>query len=279
MCKKKIKKVSFVSICFILVSLLCGFSFAKGETDNIASDILVKISLFTNGMPLDQVKDNLKQMAQSHNMSVDDVCEQILKKIDSEIAWSNSSDDNDSDKEDLVRSSGGEKTKFLPVARHDGDIFWDSANFFGIQHGHVGIYVHKDWIIEAQYNGRVSHARPVDKNAGFDTKCNEQMNRKKVSTGAKVYEVRHPNKQYEQGKRDKAAKYAIEKLKYRPYYNWPFRHKNDITANEVNCSELVWLAYKKGPSSPKDIAPYTLWGVWPNDILNSPDVALYHTVK
>lgn len=77
-----------------------------------------------------------------------------------------------------------------------------------------------------------------------------------------------------QTERNTAANYAYNNLRDRPYNsNFAFNRKN---SNEVNCSQLVWLAYRE--TSGRDLDSNAGTGVYPANIRDSQYTTTYQTL-
>lgn len=152
-------------------------------------------------------------------------------------------------------SSGGSGTATLGSGRYKGDVFYSPASTLFVNHGHSGIFYTTATIVHAPGSGQVSRSGSAS-----------AMN---VASGAQ--------KQYvmaSQTERNTAANYAYNNLRDRPYNsNFAFNRKN---SNEVNCSQLVWLAYRE--TSGRDLDSNAGTGVYPANIRDSQYTTTYQTL-
>lgn len=152
-------------------------------------------------------------------------------------------------------SSGGSGTVTLGSGRYKGDVFYSPASTLFINHGHSGIFYTTATIVHAPGSGQVSRSGSAS-----------AMN---VASGAQ--------KQYvtaSQTERNTAANYAYNNLRDRPYNsNFAFNRKN---SNEVNCSQLVRLAYRE--TSGRDLDSNAGTGVYPANIRDSQYTTTYQTL-
>jgi hypothetical protein len=146
----------------------------------------------------------------------------------------------------------------LGVARYRGDVYYARsvlARF--INHGHVGIYYDTNIVIEARGEGINSVFAPV---AGRQyCRTIEKMD-VDVSISTQI----------------KAADYAYKNLTGRAY-DGNFAFNKDKSVTKLNCSELVWKAYKFGANIDLDKDGGT--GVYPLDILWSNRTRTYQTIS
>lgn len=127
---------------------------------------------------------------------------------------------------DFDTASDASCTKKVKVgdARYKGDIFYSHAKTAQVPHDHVGIFYTTKTVVEAPGGESRSQAR----------------------TAATLNKCGPVHKMYVKAKqttRNKAANYAYNELRGKKYdNNWYVNKING--SNEVNCSELVWRAYK-----------------------------------
>ena len=139
------------------------------------------------------------------------------------------------------------KVGVLPRVRIPGDIFFNPANTSIVKHGHVGIYSAHERIVEAPGIHKKSH----------------ETSRKNISVfkTSRIMYVKTT-----ESNRRKAGAFAAAKLVDKGY-NLAFAMNKSTTGKNMNCSQLVWAAYKAplridldGNGGP---------GVYPKDIVNS----------
>ncbi|SFB02625.1 Permuted papain-like amidase enzyme, YaeF/YiiX, C92 family [Amycolatopsis marina] len=140
-------------------------------------------------------------------------------------------------------------------ARYKGDIFHSSAKTAGYNHNHVGIFYTTKTIVEAPGSGSKSQART----AATLNKCGP------------VYKMYVKAKQTS---RNKAANYAYNNLRGKAYDN-NFAFNKSSSNSKLNCSELVWKAYKKAVNIELDSNGGP--GVYPNNIKDDGSTVVYST--
>jgi len=156
-------------------------------------------------------------------------------------------------------SDDGACTTKKPVgnARNKGDIFHSYAKTTVFKHNHVGIYYTTKTIVEAPGSG--SKSRSVT--ASTLKKCGPIY---------KMY-VETP-----QSNRNKAADHAYNNFRNMPYDSNFFDNK-DNSNGKLNCSELVWKAYKHGAKI--DLDGDGGEGVYPDNIKDHGSTEVYATIK
>lgn len=145
----------------------------------------------------------------------------------------------------------------LGSAKYRGDVFIAPAGTGFVQHGHTGIFYTTSTIIEAPGKGKTSR-----------------------STASSTYKVgRGAVKQYVRtttSGRSSAANYANYNLKNKNY-NMNFAINKSVKGKDMNCSQLVWAAYKAS-SSRFDLDGNGGLGVYPYDIKKSSRTVTYKTL-
>lgn len=140
----------------------------------------------------------------------------------------------------------------LGSANYKGDVFYSKA-WTGINHGHSGIYYNKANVIHAPGPGKSSKLQSAKDKLGLKGGIQIQY----VNTS--------------QANRDKAANYAYNKLRNKPYDTNFISNKK--TTTKLNCSGLVWNAYKKSVNI--DLDKNGGLGVYPADIRDSSKTVTY----
>lgn len=133
----------------------------------------------------------------------------------------------------------------LPIgnAPRRGDVYYTPAWTSGYNHGHVGIYSQTNRIVEALQNGVIERPTSIVR----------------VSSGSvKQYVRTSPTN------RNRAAQRAREYVG--KAYNMHF-YNNRKTYGPMNCSQVVWAAYKSTAGIDIDIDEG--WGVYPTDVRDS----------
>lgn len=149
------------------------------------------------------------------------------------------------------------KKKTVGNARNKGDIFHSYAKTAVYKHNHVGIYYTTKTIVEAPGKGKKS--RSVT--ASTLKKCGP------------IYKMYVKAKQTS---RNKAANYAYKHYRGKAYdTNFAFNKSSD--SKKLNCSELVWKAYKYAVNIELDSNGGP--GVYPNNIKDDGSTVRYATIK
>lgn len=146
-----------------------------------------------------------------------------------------------------MSSSSGGGTVYLGAASAKGDVFVSPSSTLFIEHGHTGIYYSKTVVVEAP-GGNVK-SRSIAASA------------LRVGKGAVKQSVTVST-----AKRDASANYAYNKLRSKAY-NSNFAVNRDAYGRDMNCSQLVWAAFKIGASI--DIDSDGGFGVYPYNIKDS----------
>lgn len=142
----------------------------------------------------------------------------------------------------------------LGSSRYKGDIFHSYASTVGVEHGHTGIYYTRSTIVEAPGGSARSRSRA----ASTHNVC------------AKAYKM---YVRASQNTRNKAANYAFNRFRGKAYDSAFWKNKNS-SDSKLNCSELVWKAYKRnGIELDYNGGP----GVYPNDIKKDGSTVVYAT--
>ncbi|WP_212817699.1 YiiX/YebB-like N1pC/P60 family cysteine hydrolase [Polymorphospora rubra] len=143
------------------------------------------------------------------------------------------------------------------TARYKGDIFWSAASTYGIPHGHTGIYSERDWITEARGSGQ--NSGEFYYSGRNYCKTIEKMD---VATSIAI--------------QNQAADYASQYLTGKPY-NSNFAWNKGGNIDTLNCSELVYKAYKRSVNI--DLDGNGGLGVYPNDIRDSSETRTYEVIS
>ncbi|KFI65527.1 putative YycO [Bifidobacterium cuniculi] len=143
----------------------------------------------------------------------------------------------------------------IGTATYKGDVFYSPVSTAGITHGHSGLYTSKTSIIEAPGPGK----KVID-HSWREVKVAAKSQKQYVKTT--------------QSKRDAAVRQSRKYLG-KPYnLNFNFNKRSGAA---VNCSQLVWLAYKEGAGIDLDSNGGT--GVYPSDIMKSKWTVTYQTIR
>jgi uncharacterized protein YycO len=149
------------------------------------------------------------------------------------------------------------KKKTVGNAKNKGDVFHSHAKTSVFKHNHVGIYYTTKTIVEAPGKGQKSKSVT----ASTLKKCGPIY---KMSVKAK------------QSSRDKAANHAYNKFRDMPY-DTDFANNKYNNNGKLNCSELVWKAYKDAVDI--DLDSNGGLGVYPDNIKDDGSTDVYETIK
>ncbi|MFI9452690.1 YiiX/YebB-like N1pC/P60 family cysteine hydrolase [Amycolatopsis sp. NPDC052450] len=147
--------------------------------------------------------------------------------------------------------------KTVGNARNKGDIFHSYAKTTVFKHNHVGIYHTTKTIVEAPGSGQKSRSVTAS-------------TLKKCGPIYKMYV------DVTQSTRNKAADHAYNKFRDMPY-DTNFADNKDNSNGKLNCSELVWKAYKHGAKV--DLDSNGGPGVYPDNIKDHDRTKVYATIK
>jgi uncharacterized protein YycO len=153
----------------------------------------------------------------------------------------------------MSSSSPGPADKPIGTANNRGDVFYSPASTLGYEHGHSGIYHSTSNIVEAP--GKKKTVR------------NTSHTNVKVAAGAEKQSVSTT-----QAKRNAAANLANTFVGREYNLNFAF---NKTANGKMNCSQVVWVAYKDGSSI--DLDSNGGPGVYPKDIRDSSWTVTYKT--
>lgn len=164
------------------------------------------------------------------------------------------------------KSSGkgghGQADRKLKRADRSGDIFVTSSWTGPVNHGHVGIYVSRNRIVEAP---------GMDEQHKFLKSRNVKYDKVKVYPGAVLQKVEVNAKS-----RQIAARRARKMYVGREYNAKGFA-VNKVESKKLNCSQLVWLSYFNGAGVDLDSDGGP--GVYPFNIYHSKLTKTYWTVQ
>lgn len=233
----------------VVVSAACLFTFsplAFGQDNNENyQQRLGDISTYLNHtLSEKEIDEQIKETSRRTGESPDSIASRVEKSVRDSVL-------------DTARFSVRSGNTQLPRARHTGDIFVsNNSSFFVWKHGHTGIYVNRDDIVEAV--GMFQNAHRVSRKNSV------------AAGGASILEVKTS-----QGNRDKAARRAIGYIG--SGYNADITDTNRNDWGGLNCSQLVWAAYYYGAGIDLDTGSGEY--VWPYDIKNSGYVREYQYVQ
>ncbi|EFG47013.1 hypothetical protein HMPREF0183_1716 [Brevibacterium mcbrellneri ATCC 49030] len=251
------KKTPFLvstSIVALLVgSVFSGPAHATTKDSSMSTEEAVERLVELNpGTTEEEMSAGLREYAEENGQSYEQVVDDALQAAEEEEAqWQKDKAEYEFDRETRAAKAVGK----LPRVDVGGDIFYNPASTVGIQHGHVGIYAVNDYIVEAPGIGKLSHR--VHHSTVKVYKTSQLLY-------VKITETR----------RRSAGKYARDKLQKKPYRK-NFAVNKDPYADRMNCSQLVWAAYKN--SVKVDLDGNGGPGVYPKDIVKSTKTKTWRT--
>ena len=217
---------------------------------------LSRLVVLNPGMTEEAMLEALTAEAKSSGVSITALAAKVLVEAESS-ASSASAVQGGSSKGRAVQlssSSGGgsSTTSALGSSKYRGDVFYSPSSTLFINHGNSGIFYTTSTIVHAPGGGSVSRS--------------DSASKMRVGSGAQKQSVTAG-----QTERNSAANYAYTKLRDRPYNsNFALNRKN---SNAINCSQLVWLAYRE--TSNRDLDGNGGAGVYPSNIRDSKYTSTY----
>lgn len=205
-------------------------------------------------MPKAELDEEINQLAESEDISFDAAVDLAVRDMPKEdVAYLKSLA---SDRESSEAKGSKRRMVDLPTVGVIGDVTYDPARTSGIKHGHNHIYVRTNWIVHAPGPGRQS--------------TSARIGNIKSGKGTRIMTVKSSR-----AKRQKAGRYADIRYKNRSY-NYVFFSNKKSDKGRLNCSQLVWFAYKRaaGIDLDGDGGP----GVYPVDIRDSPKTRTWKTL-
>ncbi|WP_040212382.1 hypothetical protein [Clostridium polynesiense] len=244
------KKILITTI--LLTSLLfSGFS-AKAGT-NAKQDILK----LTPGMSIEEIDKAIKEASNSLGKSEVEITSQILNEL--KVQKNLTEKERLNNKSISTRGKGDGATYTLGAAKYSGDVFYEPASTFSVQHGHVGIYWTSDIIVESM--------PATDGNPTNGVRSLNRIN-KKVEGGSYIFTFSGVSKDIQ----NRASNWAYGRRGEKYSYNFA---TNRLTSyyGDKNCSKLVWSAYMVEANL--DLDQNGGLGVYPKDILNHSKSSIY----
>ncbi|MGZ2224334.1 YiiX/YebB-like N1pC/P60 family cysteine hydrolase [Glutamicibacter nicotianae] len=208
------------------------------------------------GTSVTELKDSLGEFAQDEGISLDEAVNRALSESKASVREAKSVDSLANRSVASAASSGGSGTVTLGSATRKGDLFVSPASTLFVQHGRTGIYYSTATIVEAPGTGK--NSRSI---AGSSVKVGKGAVKQYVSTTAT--------------NRGKAANHAFNKLRGKGY-NSNFAVNKSTTGSKMNCSQLVWAAYKAATGI--DLDGNGGLGVYPYNIKDSSKTVTYKTL-
>jgi len=203
------------------------------------------------GVEKGQLIDGARQYAKSQGLSLERALQQSLNE-----ARTSSGQAARLKLAQMASSGGGGGTVNLGAAQRKGDIFVSPSSTLFVQHGHTGVYYTTSVIVEAPGTGKKSRSI-----ATGTYKVGKGAVKQAVSTT--------------QTKRNSSANHAYNKLRGKSY-NTNFAFNKSTTGASMNCSQLVWSAFKVGAGI--DLDGNGGPGVYPYNIKDSKLTSTYKTL-
>ncbi|WP_404289223.1 hypothetical protein [Glutamicibacter arilaitensis] len=209
------------------------------------------------GITVTELKSSLDDYAQVEGISLDQAVKRALSESKSSTVKAAGNSPTRSLNVGTAASSGGAVTGVkLGSAARKGDIFVSPAATGFVQHGHTGIYYSTATLVEAPGGSKTSRSI-----AARDYKVGKGAVKQYISTTST--------------KRSVAANHAFNKLRGKAYNN-NFAFNKSTTGTKMNCSQLVWAAYKAAAGI--DLDGNGGPGVYPYNIKDSSKTITYKTL-
>lgn len=192
-----------------------------------------------------ELLEEISQAAKILNQSEKEVAEQIYHELKEHEQAQNIG---------ILSKGGGTTYPLDPSSK--GNIYFEPAGTFGIQHGHTGLYYSTSTLVESVPDDGVRSVALVNK---------------KVDAGARILAVK--SEYATTTDKNNAANWAYSRVGIDAYsYNFA---TNRLTSciGDKNCSKLVWCAY----NSVVDLDKNGGLGVYPTDIRDSNKVSTLKT--
>lgn len=200
-----------------------------------------------------QMHSDLTIYAEAQGISLEEAAWEALEDAKGSLS------SNETPGEAAFRSAGVERNLSLIPSNNRGDIFVTPASSLGYDHGHTGIYFNVHEVIEAPgKKGEHTHSRRTN------------IDDVPVASGAEILNVT-----IEQERKDAVADWADANLLGRPY-NINFAANKVGSFSTLNCSQLVWHAYKV--AADLDLDSNGGAGVYPYNIKDSEHTETYHVI-
>ncbi|ALG29551.1 hypothetical protein AOZ07_11540 [Glutamicibacter halophytocola] len=248
---KKLYALSGLAISGLLV-----IGSALPATAATGPDALNQLSKLNPGISTSELKSSLSDYAKSEKISLDQAIQRALSESKESAKDAASAGGTDGLASAASKGGGSSSGVYLKSASRKGDIFVSPAATGFVQHGHTGIYYTTGTIVEAP--GTKKRSRSIG------------ASNYKVARGAVKQYIKTTSTQ-----RGKAANHAYNKLRGKDY-NTNFAFNKSTTGSKMNCSQLVWAAYKAATGI--DLDGNGGPGVYPYNIKDSSKTTTYKTL-
>ncbi|RIV32420.1 hypothetical protein D2L64_25230 [Micromonospora radicis] len=227
---------------------------------------LIRLVELNPGTTEEEMQTALEEAAVELGISYDEMLDQALAQADEAVEVDPCLPDEDEPLPDpepepagfaIACSSTSPGVVNLGSGRYKGDIFHSWARTAKVVHNHVGIYYNTSTVVEAP--GGTTNSRSVS-----------------ASTHRVQLPVYKLSVSTTQTNRDIAANYAYNNLRNKAYDS-NFAFNKTSSATKLNCSELVWRAYKKSTANIDLSWSWDPFAVYPNDIKGSSKTVTYYT--
>lgn len=205
------------------VVLLVGAPVAASAADSSDIDELAAMMEVTEPADLAELERDVKKTARDEGVSESELVASALAEA-REAREASMPEGQDGERTTMSSSGGGCTAVSPPTATRKGDVIYSPSGLAGFTYGHSAIYYGTHALIEAPGPG--SNSRWV-----YRTNT-------KVCKGSQVQYVTTT-----QTKRNSAANRAYNVYKGKPY-DYQFWNNRTNGTGRINCSELVWRAYR-----------------------------------
>lgn len=238
------------------ITLLVGAPVAASAKDSTDIDALAAEMEITERAERAQLEQDVKKAARDEGMTESEVVATALAEA-REARAASQPEGQEGELTTMSSSGGGCTAVSPPVATRKGDVIYSPSGLAGFTYGHSAIYYGTHALVEAPGPG--SNSRWV-----YRTNT-------KVCKGSKLQYVR-----VTQTKRNSAANRAYNNYRGKPY-DYQFWSNRTNGTGRINCSELVWRAYRYSSAGISvDINEGN--SVYPSDIRDSGYTRTYRTV-
>lgn len=243
-----------LAIAAVALSGLVLMSSALPASADTNSKDLAELVDMSPGLSVTELKSSLTAYAKENGLTLDEATDMALAEGRKSVAAAAPIASASSPQ---ARAGAPARTITLGAARYRGDVFVTPASTSIVPHGHTGIYYTTTTIVEAP--GKDMKSRSISASSV------------KVAKGAVKQYVRTTSSVA----KTNAANYAYKN--YRGLgYNMNFAINKSIKGKDMNCSQLVWAAYKA--TNGFDLDGNGGLGVYPFNIKDSNLTTTYATL-
>lgn len=211
---------ALVAAIAMVVSLIAVPPAASADTIDDHLQRLIELEMVPADVDVTEFRKQLAEAAASEGLSEQEVLTAAIHDAERSLG----SDDFQA----TARCDASDRVQ-LGRGKRKGDVFHSPAWTGIVNHGHTGIYSYRRAVVEAPGAGKLS--RKI--RAGSVKVCHGA---KKMKVVAKIWQ------------RDAAATFAYHRYRGKSYdNNFAFNKTNG--AGTINCSELVWRAFKHSRAS------------------------------